>query len=509
MSVNPASWTMSGGIWAPSGSVYEASQDTRFRQSRPNLNSEMARLVTRDKHRAMTADARWIYTSFPIVSGCVRQKASYVGASNFELNYTGENVEWGRKAEKLLKQANKMCDVRGPMFSWAKNWWIGCCLWDIDGDWFILFTEDANGYPKFQFLESYRVGNRWGNSRMFINAGSNGQIVNQGEFEGARILNGIVYDDAGAPIGYNVLGSKPEFDKIYSARDVMHVANPSWFSEGRPFPTIAYSVLDLYDVKETRNFEKIAQKMNSSIAVLEKTASGKRNINDLPSPTDGSAPATTAQGFHVESLEGGMIRYIKSGTGELTAHESRRPGDSWLKFDRTILAGALYGMDWRLEMFDLSLLSGAPVRGFQDNINQTIRRRHGDLKHYMLAANTWRLSKFIERGDLEEDPDWDQWEAVQPREMTVDYKNSSQTYRDNIRAGIDNRWDACQRLNGDPEQSMRNEARWLQTRDRVAAEYGVDPRELGTLAQPGDPAPAASADSPADAGKTQTELDNE
>lgn len=507
MSVNPTSWTMSGGVWTPSGSIYEGSQDSRYRLNRPELNAEMAQLVTREKHRAMVSDARWIYTSFPIVSGCVRQKASYVGASNFDLNYTGADVEWGRKAERLLKSANKMCDVRGPMFNWSKNWWIGCCLWDIDGDWFILLTEDANGFPKFQFLESYRVGNRWGNHRMFVRDPRNGgQIVNQGEFEGARILNGIVYDDQGAPIGYNVLGSRPENDKIYQAKDVMHVANPSWFSEGRPFPTIAYSVLDLYDVKETRNFEKIAQKMNSAIAVLEKNASGKRNINDLPSPTDGSAASTSAQGFTVENFEGGMIRYLKSGTGELSAHESRRPGDGWLKFDRTILAGALYGMDWRLEMFDLSLLSGAPVRGFQDNINQTIRNRWGDLKHYMIAANLWRLSKFIERGDLEESADWDQWEAVPPREMTVDYKNSSQTYRDNIRAGIDNRWDATQRLHGDPEQSLRSEARWIKTRNEIAKEFDLKPTELGTLSQPGDPSPPESA---ATSDKTQTELDNE
>lgn len=468
--------------------VYEGSQDSRYRLQRPQLDREMASMVTRDKHRAMMADARWIYVSFPLVSGAVKQKSQYVSAGGWNLQFAGEDEEWGRRAEKLLRAHDRSCDVRGPMFSFAKCWEIGCRLWDIDGDFFVALVQGPGGYPQLQFLEAYRIGTRWGATAIVPVRGERTAIVAGGAYDGARIIHGVVYDDAARPIAYHVLGSTPERDRFVAARDMLHVANPSWFSEGRPFPTIAYAVLDLYDVKETRGFEKIAQKLNSAIAILESNEAGRRpeNINNVSGTSATLQAAQTGETFSIEAFEGGMIRYLKSRSGQLTAHESRRPGDGWLKFDRTLLAGAFYGMEWRIEMLDLSLLGGAPTRGFQDNINTAIFARWGDLAPYALRAQLWRIASFIERGDLPAHPEWDQWAFTPPPEFTVDPHKQSSTDLENVRAGFDTHPDALRRRGYDPEDALRRQARYLKLRARVAQAEGVDPKELGRLDQPGD-----------------------
>ena len=143
-------------------------------------------------------------------------------------------------------------------------------------------------------------------------------------------------------------------------------------------------------------------------------------------------------------------------------------------------------MDWRIEMLDLSLLSGAPTRGFEDNINTVISARFHDLRPFALRCKLYQVAKLIQRGDLEPHPEWDQWDFTPPPEFTVDAAKRSQTDRENIRAGIDSHPDAIRRRGEDPEDLLRRQARYLKLRKEIAEAEGVSERELGTVDKPGD-----------------------
>lgn len=469
---------------APGVSRYDSANDTQYRAPRPMLDYDIALLLPKWKHRLLLSDSRYIATTFPLVGGGVEQKADYVCGAGWDAQFLGDDTEWGSEAEAVLRSADVLCDLRGGPYVFEKNMHIGCGLYDIDGDWFVIKTErqDLPGFPAFQFIEAHRVGSRdtWSGR------------VQGGVYDGARILNGIIYDDAGAEIAYNVLGRTADEDRQISARDMYHIFDPRWFSDGRSLPSVAYAVLDWYDVKEIREAEKIAQKANSSLAIIEENATGTRNINNV---TGGGSDQRTPAGLQTELLEKGLIRYIKSGAGSIKAHESNRPSDGAAKFERTIVAGAFYGMGWRIEMMDLSQLAGAGVRGFQDNINTVIMARWKILNAVATKLRLYQVAKLIERGDLREHPEWMNWGHAQPPEFTVDAGRTSAADRDDVRAGVQSMPSVIRRTGRDPEDVMTEQAKYLATRKKIAKKFGIDARELGTTDMPGDPVANPAADS--------------
>ncbi len=449
--------------------MYEGSQSSdqySFYKWRPYLDNDIISMMSKSKWRNMLSDGRWIAQNFSEVRGAVNQKAEYVSASGWKPQFVGSDTDWGKLAEQKVREANKICNVRGSNWSFAKSMEIGCTLWDIDGDFFILLTEGQGGFPKFQFLEAHKIGQR-----------SQEEIVEGGPYDGALIRNGIIYNSVGRPMAYRVLGATEESDQDISADNMLHVANPSWFSEGRPFPTIAYSVLDWYDVKETREHEKTAQKANSAITILEETESGRGPIN----PTAGGSPQSfTGKKSPSQMFERGMIRYIKAGAGKLTSHSSNRPSNEWREFDHMVRAGAFYGMGWRIEMLDLSTLSGAGVRGFVDNINTTIRNRFKALAPFACKATLYQVAKLIKRGDIPQHEEWWKWTYHMPREYTVDEGRMRQTELKELESGVNSEPLILQRRGIDPDEFLESAAAYKEKKKKVAAAHGLTPEELGS-----------------------------
>lgn len=462
-------------------SLYESTQEDGTRLPRPNLNQEIATLLSRVKHRALISDARYIVSTFPPVQGGVQQKSHYVTQAGFSPGFKGKNKGWGRIAREALMMAHGVIDVRGDLFNWNKDWQIGCTMWDIDGGFFIVQGETETGYPQIQCLESHRVGTRSGETE-----------VATGPYKGLRILNGIIYNAKGREVAYRVLDSLPELDRDISALDMRHVACPRWFSDGRPFPTIAYAILDWYDAKEARGFQRTKQKVNSAITMVESTADGKAPTDPWGNSLD--AKQRAAQGATgtaaapltptLQLLGGGLIRYVKSGQGKIESHSDTTPGDGWLKFDERIVAGAFVGMDWRAEMLNLaSPGGGALTRAFGDQINTSIFSRWGDMVPHVWRTEMYLLRKLIARGDIPDNDEWYKWGYVPPAEFTVDGGRSAKTDIEAVLAGTDALQFIVGRYGKTMEDIYRAQAEDIKLRREIAAEEGVDEAELGNPAR--------------------------
>ena len=468
--------------YATSGKLYESPGDSGYRLSRPRLDKDIWQLVNSNRHRAMISDCRYIRIAFPVVEGATRQKANYVHASGWQPQFSGEDEEWGIEAEKVTRDADRIISVRGPLYDWNRIWKIGGMMWDTDGDWFLLLSE-RNGFPRLQTLEAHRVGSRM-----------KGDLVVAGKYKGSRILNGIIYNGAGQEMAYNVLGSSPEQDRQISANDMIRIADPSWFSESRMMPRIAYPILDWYDIKETRNYEKIAQKANSALTMVESNESGKRNVNlplgnMIPGGGEGESQSEGGPSPSVDILEGGLIRYVKSGSGSIHAHESSRPSQQWQNFDATLLAGAFYGMGWRIEMMDLSKLNGVGVRGFQDNINRTIMSEWEAMEPIVRRVHLWKTAKLIKAGLLRESQEWWKWTFTPPAEFRVDAGRSSQSDREDLRAGTQTHPQVLRKNGRNPREHLEEEALYVKMKRRIAKKHGVNESDLGRSDKPGDNPP--------------------
>lgn len=480
--------TYYAGTFASASNAWpETSQDSLARLPRPDLHADIQRLLSRQKHRALLGDSRYIVTSFPLVEGAVQQKADYVSSGGWTPVFTGRDREWGKAAQDALRFALDVSDVRGPVYDFNKNLSIACRLFDVDGDFFTVHSTSDTGFPQIQWIEAHRIGCRNGE-----------RIITSGPYKDLPILNGVIYNRVGRPVAIRYLADDPAQDTDVSLRDCEWWCDPKWFSDGRPLPSIAYAILDWYDVKQTRGFEKAAQAVNSALSLIVTNETGKappginRNVGGLETPT--AVAASTEANPVTELLAGGLIRYVKFGSGSVQAHNSNRPGDSWLKFDERIVAGAFYGMGWRIEMFDLSKLSGAPTRGFQDNINTTIHSRWAALRKPARRVVLRTVAALVARGDLARHPEWDQWDFPPPVDFTVDANKDSQTDRSNIAFGLSSIPAAQRRLGySSPETVLREQAEWLKLRNAIAKEHGVDPAQLGTPAAPGISVPQPSA----------------
>lgn len=458
--------------------LYESADEDGTRLARPNLNQDIALLLSRYKHRALLSDSRYIVSTFPIVQGGVQQKSHYVSQAGFAPTFHGRDKLWGRIARAALIQAHKVIDVRGGLFNWNKNWQIGCTLLDIDGGFFIVRGETDTGFPQLQFLEAHRVGTRNGET-----------LVVSGPYQGLRILNGIIYNAKGREVAYRVLGSAPEFDREISTLDMHHVASPRWFSDGRPFPTIAYSILDWYDAKEARGFQRTKQKINSAHTLTETNETGKAPSDPFGNaiaaaqraeqPTLGTAAAPIEP--IVKLIGGGLIRYVKSGTGKLESHADNTPGDGWLRFDERVVAGAFIGMDWRAEMLNLSSPGGgALTRGFADQINTSIYSRWSDLIPHVYTDEMFILRKLIARGDLPDNDEWWHWAYTPPADFAVDGGRSSKIDIESIVAGTETTPAIIGRFGKTPEEVLRTQAEYLQLQAEIEKEYKLAPGALGS-----------------------------
>ncbi|MFA5262364.1 MAG: phage portal protein [Opitutaceae bacterium] len=465
-------------VYQSSANIYESSDEDGTRLSRPDIANDIALLLSRVKHRALLSDSRYIASTFSVVGGAVKQKADYVCQAGFSPHFSGSDKVYAKIARAATINAHKVINVRGRMFSWNKGWEIACMLLDIDGSIFILLGKTASGYPQIQCLEAHRIGCRYGETQ-----------VDSGTYKGLRILNGIIYNGLGREVAYRVLAATSDDDKDISARDMIHVADPRWFSDGRPFPALASAILDWYDVKETRSFQKTKAKINAAVTLIEETEDGKAPADAARDAVRQGKTTVDQNGRQISAtvtmLAKGMIRYVKSGGGSVKAHQDNTPGDSVQKFDQTLVSGAFYGMGWRYEMMDPATLAGAATRGFQDQINTAIFGRWGALVPFVMFVEAYVIACLTQIGEIPEHPEWLQFGYIPPADFTVDGGRSSQADLNNIRAGTDTNPAIIGRWGRTAEEVLREQAEYLKTKKDIEDEFSLPPGSLGTLNQPG------------------------
>lgn len=454
-------------------SAYPTASTSAQRNAQGDMDGDLLDLMSQHKMRLLLNDSRYIYTSNSTVSGAVKQRASKVFGESWRFQSHSEDETFAKLVEDDLESIDGLIDIRGPQFSFRRNVKIESKSIDVDGDVFVLLTETKTGFPKLQWLEAHRIG---------CDLYSNTDRVESGKYRGLKIKSGIIYNEFGAEVAYRVLGEDKQSFRDVSARDMIHITDPDWFSQGRGVPSIAAGILDWYDLAEVRNFEKTGLKTNAAVAIVEKNESGK--VDAATRILQGQGGASQAP-FQSEFMLGGSILRIKNG-GSYEAHESNRPSDGFLKFTDKIEAGAFYGMGWRREMLDSSEVGGSGVRAFQRDINDSITDRCSVLNRFRKRMALYVIAKRAKQGIYKLPADWMKCSFTKPREFTVDDGASRQADRDDLRAGLASEYDLLARRGYDPIEFTTRRAKYLADRKKIAEKHGLEDAELGTVLMPGD-----------------------
>jgi len=463
------------------GGMYPTAATSSQRIAQGDQNADLLDLMSRHKTLLLRSDSRYIYASSSTVNGAVMQKAGKIFGGSWRFQSHSEDKEFVKAVEADMESIDRMLDIRGPQFPWRRSVKIESKSLDVDGDVFVLLTETKTGFPQLQYLEAHRIGQT---------NYDNDDRVQEGKYKGLKIKSGIIYNEYGREVAYRVLDEDGENWRDVSARDMVHVTDPDWFSQGRGVPTIAAGMLDWYDLAEVRNFEKIAQKVNAALTLKEKNETGRADVaNQL---INGQSGATNAP-FQSELINGGLIRYLKN-SASLEAHESNRPSEGFLKFSDKIEASAFLALRWRREMLDSSAVGGAGVRAFQRDINDAICDRVDVITAYRKRIALYVIAKRAKQGVYTLPEDWMKCSFTKPREFTVDDGNSRKADREDLRAGLASENDILARRGYDPIEYVAKRAEFLAKRDAIAEAAGIDPVRLGTSLLPGDIPPDSDND---------------
>ena len=506
----PATYQGQGGLYA------RTADDNRLRPVPPNHFDDYMALLTSWNWKQLVSESRAI-GSRGLVAAALLQKADYVSASDWRPYFDGKDSGYGDEAEQLLEDTNHIVCTRGPRYDWATFWRLGVLAVAPDGGFFILLTASQEGWPLLQPIEAHRIGQR-SQQGQTVEADSAWTQVTQdtGEvvyistpYVGLRITNGIITNRAGAEVAYRVLGETPDDDHDVSARDMIHVAPPRYFSEGRPAPQIAPGLLSLLAVDLARNAQLDQQINDARLTLINSNATGKQDITKQLLNQDGGGPVTGA-GTNPEMVERGQFRYIKNGDA-LTPFESKRPSTEWMNFDERSAATAIAATGWRLEMLDPTALRGAATRAFQDQINTLILSSFKSFKHAVQRCTRYRIAKFTQLGMLPDNPDFMKWGITQPPDFVVD-RNSSLVDIALVRAGADSMPDLHRRAGKRSREVLQQEARYLWEKHMAAKQWSKDglkiqSTDLGNLSQRGDVSPIDQLATAVDMGAIQPAQD--
>lgn len=421
----PASFTRP--ILPNGAQLYDITQYDDFNSYRPPLDSDVAALLPRFRWRAMLSDARFIYARCGLLAGGVHSKADYAIGDAWNPRYLGEDKDWGKLAEKALRDWHKVLCLRGPAFHWHKCLWLACKSIDVDGDFFIHRTKTADGYPQIQFLEAHRIGTRTGET-----------LVARGKYQNLLMNNGVIIGADGRPVAYRVLGATPAEDADISVSAITHVFDPRWFSQTRGIPSLCYPILHWYDMNEIIGAEKISVKVASTVSLIETNPQG--GIDSGNSYIRNGPTGAVPSGLKTEMLSKGQIRYFAANSGSgLKALESNRPSPAWQGFMEKLEADGFIGIDWAVEMVKPGEMRPAAARVVGGKCQRSIRSRQSILRHGAATCDLFALSCFIERGDLPAPPpDWFDWGYSMPPKVSNEVNRDADSDRQDYILGRKN-----------------------------------------------------------------------
>jgi capsid protein len=398
-----------------------AARPSRQRPWQSSAAKDLDELVSLSDHATIVGASRRLFANEGLIKGAIESKASYSIGAAFIPEYQGTDPAWGAAAKEYLLNWFSILCTQGPVFDWQTVLYLLSVSIDRDGDAFVLLTEQG-GLPAIQLVPAHRVGQRNDSTR-----------VESGGYKGLRIRKGVIFNRAGRPVAYRVLGDTEAEDKDISARDLLHIFDPSFPEASRGLPLFSHAISSFTDMANASEREMAAQLLLSSLAFVETNPYGAPDQFDPTLEFDSSGQPSCI------AMESGMVKFFRSGDGsKLETVDSNRPGTNWREFHDRLIRSALVGAGW-----PLSLVSMAEGAGTADRISllqgrKAIADRQHLLKPFAKRIITYALGKAIDAGILPASRGFWNWELTTNNQLSIDLGRDSNSLREEYKLGLKN-----------------------------------------------------------------------
>ena len=401
------------------------------RNYRPNYYTvgDTTKTVTAYDRYEQIKLGRSLFTQCPELGGALLQKTSWVvGPGAFSPIYTGTNEKWGDEVEEwLTQQFFPVCSTLGTNYPFSKILSLSSLALDVDGDTGLILTSTPSGFPQVGLVASHRIGQR----------NPNDKLVKSGKFEGYRTFDGVIINDLGRSIGYNILGDTAEDDVQISTQNLQLLMESEFCDQLRGISRIARSITDWANQDEINEFLLRGVKLASSIGLLHKTESGDGSDTGFPVGAEEDALAPGNSAVQITPVNGGEIYFMKAAANEsIESLKDERPSQNTEAFIQRIQKRAMYSIGWPQEMLDASKLGGASVRLVQDLVRRSIADRQATIERRAKLIVTYAVAKAMKSGLISRnDTDWYKWNFTKSAQITVDSGNEQNALREGFKLG--------------------------------------------------------------------------
>lgn len=376
------------------------------------------------------------------------------------------NPEWNRKAREVFDELTRRPET-SERFPFWKVQDLVCRLLDVDGEVFAVKTENENGLPKLQMLETHRLSSKTDPDK--------------------NIYDGIRYNSAGKPVSYYFRNAENDaVDTEIDAQFVIHCFIAGRFTDTRGISPAQHSFNDIRDARDLDAIEKATDKHINSFGLVLTSDEAARQMEYSPisaateqteNPKDEKKAADTAP-RPMTRIGGAQATILKEGESA-SLLESNRPSPAWLGLRNAIDNTAALGNIPLGFLSNPEALGGASVRLVVGKASRYFSRRQQEIISQFLDK-VWEffIGWAITHGKLENVPGWWKTEWTTPRKLSVDNGRDSAQIRADIEAGIIPIQDdfAARALDFDKESDARI-ALLKSLREKCAA-AGIPPEEV-------------------------------
>ena len=337
---------------------------------------------------------------------------------------------------------NNRCEIT-RRFSFEEVQHLICQAMDVDGEIFIHKTRDANGEPIIQLIETHRVGNSKG---VF------------GKKEKNEPIDGIIFDEFGAPMSYRVIQDDDTYKDIPAA-SIIHIYEPESVSAVRATPTAQHALNNLQDIEEILALEKNAVKDNSDVSRTITTERGEvtEETNDFNLAED-ALMTDMSQATELQKIVGGKLVILKPGE-KLESFESKRPSPAFTGFIKHLRKDSCGGMLPYEFVADSSEIGGAGIRLIVARADRRVSYRQLIIiNRFMENIWTYIIGDAIDRKLLPAVKGWYKVTHTTPKRVTVDAGRDQAQNRNDIEARLISRTRHFSELGLDAEEEDRQMA---------------------------------------------------
>lgn len=453
----------------------QGAEQVETRPWQPTRLDDIEKLIPSYERETLVAVSRSIMENFGPVKGAIRQIAMYSVGDAWKPKNASTSERWRKKAESVVReQFCPIADIRGGGRGFTDLLYHSSILLDRDGEIFILLTQHASGFPALQVIPSHRIrSNNFGHSRQ-------GELVSEGQFQGASVSDGVIHSESGTVIGYRFIGDdKTTFTDIPAA-SMIHCFESDYPESRRGYPSTTHGLNDIRDSMQSHEWERLNMLIRSSIALIESNESGIPD-NELPGAHFDSNRGTDSpqRNTAVKYLDGGAVKHFRAGTGskiDVLKHEN--PGNMWSDYNDRMTKMMFAGMPWPVSLTWGNTGQGTAERKDIELARRTIKDRQATLRVLARRCIGYATAKLMKLGRIAPSEDWWRWDFNMPPILTIDDGRVAKATIELWRAGLISDEDILSDMGKDEEdywpRKFESAAKKEQAFEDARAKSGLD-----------------------------------